>query len=173
MKYKIHRASWYPTQNLSKKKLDSEDYKASEYVRLEAEFFTDSYSSPTTEESDGTSSCNRTILVICFPHPLLDEIVSELQNSLGNKVMVLIASDQLSVQKILNSVEVGLVLYTSKPEVIDGSSILKALQSDGNFNLKSTLILIRKSDPEIQIWIQNPLRSKHIMKAINQLNELT
>jgi len=172
MKYKIHRASWYPTQNLSKKKSDSEDYKASEYVRLEAEFFTDSYSSPTSEESEETSFRNRTILVICFSHPLLNGIVSELQNNLGHKVMVLIASDQQSVQKLLNSEDIGLVLYTSKPEVIAGSSILKALQSDGNFNLKSTLILIRKSDPEIQIWMQNPLRSKHIMKAINQLNEL-
>jgi hypothetical protein len=172
MKYKIHNGSWSLIQNLSTKGSKAEDYKASEYVRLEADFFTESYCSPTFEDSVETSR-NRTILVISFPHPLLNGIVSELQNNLGDKVIVLIASDQQSVQTILNNKEVGLVLYTSKPDVIGGSSILKALQSDGNFSLKSTLILIRKSDPEIQSWIQNSLRSKHIMKTINQLNELT
>ena len=150
-----------------------EDYRASEYVRLEADFFTDSYSNPVSEKTAETSSDPSAILVISLPHQQLNEIVSELQNNLGEKVTVLSASDHQSVQKFLSSQEIGLVLYTSRPGVIAGSSILKALQSDGNFNVTSTLILLRKSDPEIQSWVQNPMLSKHIMKAINQLNELT
>jgi|AntRauTorckE6833_2_1112554.scaffolds.fasta_scaffold00509_6 hypothetical protein len=155
------------------KNSDAEDYRVSEYVRLEADFFTDSYSNPTSEKTDETSSHPRTILVISLPHQLLNKIVSELQNNLGKNVTVLSASDHQSVQNFLKREEIGLVLYTSGPGVIAGSSILKALQSDGNFNLKSTLILLRKSNPELQSWVQNPMRSKHIMKAINQLNQLT
>lgn len=154
------------------KNSNTEDYGPSEYVMLEADFFADSFIDPLPEKSIEKSPYQRTILVVSTIDQLLTEIVSELQNSIGKNVTVLSSSDHQSVQDFLNSEEIDLVLYSSGPGFVAGSPILKAIHSDGNFTLKSTLILLRKSNPELRNWLQDPRRSKHIMKAINQLNEL-
>lgn len=153
------------------KNSDSENYGPSEYVRLEADFFADSYSDPASGKTNEKSTQHRTILVVSILHQSLNEIVSELQDNLGENVRVLSACDHQSVQNFLKREEIELVLYSSGPGVDAGSSILKALHADGNFTLKSTLILLRKSNPELRNWVQDPGRSKHIMKTINRLNE--
>lgn len=153
------------------KNSDTENYGPSEYVRLEADFFGDSYSDPASGKTNETLHQQRTILVVSILHQLLNDIVSELQDNLGENVTVLSASDHQSVQNFLKREEIELVLYSSDPGVDTGSTILKALHADGNFTLKSTLILLRKSNPELRNWVQDPRRSKHIMKAINRLNE--
>ncbi len=153
------------------KNSDTDDYGPSEYVRLEADFFADSFSDPASGKTNKSSPQQRTILVVSLLHQLLNDIVSELQDNLGKNVTVLSACDHQSVQNLLKREEIELVLYSSGPGVAAGSSILKALHADGNFTLKSTLILLRKSNPELRDWVQDPGRSKHIMKAINRLNE--
>lgn len=155
------------------KNKNAENYKASEYVRLEADFFADTYAKPASQTSDENIHHQRILLVVAMKHLALSGIVSELQLNLGENVTVLSASDHHSVQNLLKQKDIDVVLYNSDTGYSEESSILQALQSDGNFNINTTQILLKKYSPELQTWLQNSMRSKHIMKAINQLNELS
>lgn len=143
----------------------------SDYVRLEADFFFDSYSAskPATVKTDSVKQ--RTVLVISQLKDLLNKVADDLQTDLGESATVLRASNRKSVLKFLKQGNVELVLYSPEAEYISGSSIMEALHSDGSYTLKSTLILLRKSDSELRSWVQHPAHSKYIMKAVNRFNE--
>lgn len=158
-----------PDTDHRQRDLENKNYSASEYVRLEADFLTGG--PPGKTESKKWNKLKITVLLISQLFEILKDIALELESGLGGEVTVIPVSDSSTVIDLLKKGNVDLVLYNPGPDLMAGSSIMDALQSGDHFCFRSTLILLRKSDDDLQNWVQHPSHSEHLMRAINRMNE--
>jgi hypothetical protein len=138
----------------------------SDYVRLEADLI----SEITRKESpDHFFSQNKSILIYCTSHRLLQEIASELKSAFESDVEILTTTDVAVALKLLNSGEVDLLLHGASPELTFPN--LAGKKNKSMAGIGSALILMNTPNPSVKNWMNDPEHSRHLTHAISRLNE--